>query len=285
MDQLRPPDGGSGARDGRGRAPASGPGTASRWRWRIIPLLALNWFGDSLDGTLARVRHRSGHAMATTSTTSWMRWGSRPLIGGLVLGRVHVDWPSAWDSLRAYYLLVVEVALAAHAGGRSELPSGVSAPPSCASCSGCWRHAAAAIAGRHAVRVAMAAVRRRRALAIAGSAVTFTVVGNRQQRGALSRGATRGRANMIPYDNSRGGRRPSFQLEDPRDGETGRRRHPVRSDARRNPRAGTSIQPALAIFDLNSSEDGSGRHDRRAEGRSALTRSARSGSPRTSTSI
>src|SRR5579859_556662 len=24
----------------------------------VIPLLAVNWFGDSLDGTLARVRHR-----------------------------------------------------------------------------------------------------------------------------------------------------------------------------------------------------------------------------------
>src|SRR5258708_12796307 len=26
--------------------------------WLVIPLLALNWFGDSLDGTLARVRHQ-----------------------------------------------------------------------------------------------------------------------------------------------------------------------------------------------------------------------------------
>src|SRR5262245_10994047 len=33
----------------------------SRWDvralWMVVPALALNWFGDSLDGTLARVRH------------------------------------------------------------------------------------------------------------------------------------------------------------------------------------------------------------------------------------
>ena len=33
----------------------------SRWDvralWIVVPALALNWFGDSLDGTVARVRH------------------------------------------------------------------------------------------------------------------------------------------------------------------------------------------------------------------------------------
>ena len=35
-----------------------------------VVCLALNWFGDSLDGTLARVRRRSGRATASTSITS-----------------------------------------------------------------------------------------------------------------------------------------------------------------------------------------------------------------------
>jgi hypothetical protein len=38
--------------------------------WLVILFLGLNWFGDSLDGTLARFRS-SGRVTGSTSTTCW----------------------------------------------------------------------------------------------------------------------------------------------------------------------------------------------------------------------
>ena len=40
----------------------------------VIAMLAVNWFGDSLDGTLARVRNRQRRDTASMSTTSPMPW-------------------------------------------------------------------------------------------------------------------------------------------------------------------------------------------------------------------
>jgi archaetidylinositol phosphate synthase len=45
---------------------------SGRWPWLVLLVnvgLALNWLGDSLDGTLARHRGSSGPASASTSTT------------------------------------------------------------------------------------------------------------------------------------------------------------------------------------------------------------------------
>ena len=39
-----------------------------------IVCLALNWLGDSLDGTLARVRGKSARATGSTWTTWWTSW-------------------------------------------------------------------------------------------------------------------------------------------------------------------------------------------------------------------
>ena len=48
-----------------GAVAMAGGGRVLRWRafWQpalllVVPLLAVNWFGDSLDGTLARVRNQ-----------------------------------------------------------------------------------------------------------------------------------------------------------------------------------------------------------------------------------
>jgi hypothetical protein len=38
------------------------------WLWAASALLVVHWLGDSLDGTLARVRGSSARATATTST-------------------------------------------------------------------------------------------------------------------------------------------------------------------------------------------------------------------------
>jgi phosphatidylglycerophosphate synthase len=82
-----------------------------------IPMLALNWFGDSLDGTLARVRRqerpRYGYYVDHVLDAIGFVW----LMGGLVLGGF-MSLPVALVFLCSYYLLVIEVSLAVHALGR-----------------------------------------------------------------------------------------------------------------------------------------------------------------------
>lgn len=79
----------------------------------VLPLLALNWFGDSLDGTLARVRRqerpRYGHYVDHVLDTI----GVAALIAGLILGKYMTAWIGL-AFLSAYYALMIEIALAAH---------------------------------------------------------------------------------------------------------------------------------------------------------------------------
>src|SRR4051812_20853425 len=78
--------------------------------------LAVNWFGDSLDGTLARVRHherpRYGFYLDHVLDASGMLF----LLGGLLAGGFAGIFPAAAFAL-AYYLLTIEIALATHALG------------------------------------------------------------------------------------------------------------------------------------------------------------------------
>jgi phosphatidylglycerophosphate synthase len=79
-------------------------------------MLALNWFGDSLDGTLARVRKQErprygfyvDHVLDVVSILF--------VFAGLVLGR-HMSKEMGGGFLLAYYLLMIEIALATHAVG------------------------------------------------------------------------------------------------------------------------------------------------------------------------
>jgi len=81
-----------------------------------IGLLAANWFGDSLDGTLARVRHHErprygfyvDHVLDVLSILF--------IFAGLVLGG-HMSLSIGAGFLIAYYLLMIEIALATHAVG------------------------------------------------------------------------------------------------------------------------------------------------------------------------
>lgn len=81
-----------------------------------VLLLAANWFGDSLDGTLARVRHHErprygyyvDHVLDVVSIFF--------ILAGLVLGG-HIGFAFGGGFLLAYYLLMIEIALAAHAVG------------------------------------------------------------------------------------------------------------------------------------------------------------------------
>jgi archaetidylinositol phosphate synthase len=81
-----------------------------------IGCLALNWFGDSLDGTLARVRHherpRYGFYVDHVLDVLCILF----IFAGLVLGR-HMSAGLGGGFLLAYYLLMIEIALATHAVG------------------------------------------------------------------------------------------------------------------------------------------------------------------------
>ena len=87
----------------------------------VIPLLAVNWFGDSLDGTLARVRNQRASALRLLRRSRAGRRRASPRsFGGLMLGG-HMSLTIGLAFLAAYYLLVVEISLATHARGTFKL--------------------------------------------------------------------------------------------------------------------------------------------------------------------
>ena len=93
---------------------AGGAFAAARWYppalWGVVGALALNWFGDSLDGTLARVRRaerpRYGfyvdHVLDIAGTTL--------LMGGLAVSGYMSPWV-ALMCLAAYLLVTAEIFL------------------------------------------------------------------------------------------------------------------------------------------------------------------------------
>ena len=84
--------------------------------WLVIPLLVLNWFGDSLDGTLARVRRHERPRYGYYVDHVLDAVGFLCLFGGLMLGG-HMSVPLGLGFLTAYYLLVAEISMATHARG------------------------------------------------------------------------------------------------------------------------------------------------------------------------
>jgi archaetidylinositol phosphate synthase len=82
----------------------------------VVALLAANWFGDSLDGTLARVRRHERPRYGFYVDHVLDAVGILFLFGGLVLGGFMSPLMGA-GFLLAYYLLMVEIALATHAVG------------------------------------------------------------------------------------------------------------------------------------------------------------------------
>src|SRR5262245_52365732 len=82
----------------------------------VIPLLALNWFGDSLDGTLARVRNRQRPRYGYYVDHVLDAVGFLSIFGGLMLGG-HMSPALGLGFVAAYFLVVIEIALATHARG------------------------------------------------------------------------------------------------------------------------------------------------------------------------
>src|SRR3954462_6504739 len=104
-----------------GGAARPSPGGGSLWAGGaalalVIPLLVVNWLGDSLDGTLARVRHRERPRYGYYVDHVLDAVGFAAVTGGLILGG-HMTPVIGLGFLAAYYLVVVEVALATHARG------------------------------------------------------------------------------------------------------------------------------------------------------------------------
>lgn len=91
-------------------------------RWNLLGLLvatifiALNWFGDSLDGTLARVRNcqRPRYGFYVDHVIDSV--GAIFLMGGLAVSRF-IDWRIAAAMLVAFLLLSIESYLAAYTLG------------------------------------------------------------------------------------------------------------------------------------------------------------------------
>ena len=82
----------------------------------VVVLLALNWFGDSLDGTLARVRGHERPRYGFYVDHVLDALGMLFIIGGLMLAGF-MSVPIAAGFLIAYYLLTIEIALATHTVG------------------------------------------------------------------------------------------------------------------------------------------------------------------------
>jgi archaetidylinositol phosphate synthase len=97
---------------------------ASYWLASITPLglvlavvsLAVNWFGDSLDGTLARVRQHQRPRYGFYVDHVVDAFGAAFLLGGLALSG-YMNPIVALGLLAAYLMLCVEVFLATHCVG------------------------------------------------------------------------------------------------------------------------------------------------------------------------
>jgi archaetidylinositol phosphate synthase len=102
-------------------------------RWNRVGLLlatfclALNWFGDSLDGTLARTRNRQRPRYGFYVDHMIDSFGALFLMGGLGVS-TYVDWRIAMGLLVAFLLLSIETYLASYTLGVFRLSFGKLGP-------------------------------------------------------------------------------------------------------------------------------------------------------------
>jgi len=82
--------------------------------------LALNWFGDSLDGTLARLRNRQRPRYGFYVDHMVDTFGGFFLMGGLAISGF-IDWRIALGMYVAFLMLSVEVYLATYTVGTFQL--------------------------------------------------------------------------------------------------------------------------------------------------------------------
>ena len=91
-----------------------------RWLLATNAFIFLNWFGDSLDGTLARVRHRQRPRYGFYVDHVTDTFGAAFLMGGLALSG-YLHWGVAIAMLVAFLMLSVEVYLTTYTLGQFKL--------------------------------------------------------------------------------------------------------------------------------------------------------------------
>src|SRR5437870_1100602 len=95
--------------------------------YAVIVCLALNWLGDSLDGTLARVRNRQRPRYGFYVDHVIDSYGAVFLISGLGLSG-YITWNIAMALLIAYLLLAIELYLATYCVGVFKLSFSIWGP-------------------------------------------------------------------------------------------------------------------------------------------------------------
>src|SRR5262245_10070367 len=93
----------------------------------VIVCIAINWFGDSLDGTLARVRHRQRPRYGFYVDHMIDTFGALLLLGGLGLSS-YMTGTVAFTLVVVYFMLSIELYLATHTTGVFRLSFGVWGP-------------------------------------------------------------------------------------------------------------------------------------------------------------
>ena len=88
--------------------------------WGVVIFLALNWFGDSLDGTLARVRGHQRPRYGFYVDHILDTFGALFVLGGLALSGAMTPIVAA-AFLIAYYVLSIEIYLATYCAGRFQM--------------------------------------------------------------------------------------------------------------------------------------------------------------------
>ena len=111
-----------------GMALAGGCYLYARWKpiglFGAVAFLALNWFGDSLDGTLARVRNRQRPRYGFYVDHIVDAFGAIFLIGGMGLSG-YMTGTIALILIVAYFLLAIEIYLATYTVGVFRLSFGI----------------------------------------------------------------------------------------------------------------------------------------------------------------
>jgi phosphatidylglycerophosphate synthase len=103
--------------------------SARDWRmlWLANLLLILNWLGDSLDGTLARVRDQQRPRYGFYVDHMADTFGALALMTGLACSG-YVHWQIAAGMLAGFYVLSIESYLATYTMGHFHLSHGIFGP-------------------------------------------------------------------------------------------------------------------------------------------------------------
>jgi phosphatidylglycerophosphate synthase len=95
--------------------------------WLVNVFLVLNWLGDSLDGTLARVREQQRPRYGFYVDHMADTFGALALMGGLACSG-YLHWQIAAGMLACFYVLSIESYLATYTIGRFHLSHGIFGP-------------------------------------------------------------------------------------------------------------------------------------------------------------